>query len=274
MTVHILTFPSLPGPALRVQQRIPQKTQQKTLCCRSSRRPIETGPGQEGHERRSLSLCPARALSCARSFASHHHNNNKGQNHVLLVGNLLFRFARVRLRGLGPASADNREAPEAHALRHRGVLLLGLVGHGLRLADPHRALRRARAQDPRVIRRFEGRLPWKRNASESQDQTSHQEMGSRGRPSTVPGAAIGSSSWKATLFRRRPLGVGGTDGGGGRPFPRFFVGVASQGWEEALREGAYCTQEKTALKRWGGGWVVEGPPGNDPNHTTYILCFL
>lgn len=69
-------------------------------------------------------------------------------------------------------------------------------------------------------------------------------------------------------------GGGGTDGGGGRPFPRFFVGVASQGWEEALREGAYCTQEKTALKRWGGGWVVEGPPGNDPNHTTYILCFL
>ena len=70
------------------------------------------------------------------------------------------------------------------------------------------------------------------------------------------------------------VGGWGADGGGGRPFPCFFVGVAFQGWEEALREGAYCTQEKTALKRWGGGWVVEGPPGNDPNHTTYILCFL
>ena len=22
------------------------------------------------------------------------------------------------------------------------------------------------------------------------------------------------------------------------------------------------------------GGLVEGPPGNDPNHTTYILCFL
>ena len=41
--------------------------------------------------------------------------------------------------------------------------------------------------------------------------------GLEARPSTVPGAAIGSSSWKTTLFRRRPLGGGGlTVAGAGR----------------------------------------------------------
>ena len=62
----------------------------------------------------------------------------------------------------------------------------------------------------------------------------------------------------------------GADGGGGRPFPCFFVRVAFQGWEEALREGAYCTQEKTALKRWGGWW--RGRPGT--TQTTQPISFV